>query len=156
MEAFVSESNLTSKEQALRMRQIQLAARAQQLQGYMLQGKKVQSLSYAHKKVVEVAKAIAHELYDAMMSNNETYAVWQRFCEDLKKSDHEAEFVALATPHLLDDARATLAGLLGQPGKESLKEEIYDVLMKDNLIRGTGGIVPLAPAVKEANKRHGR
>lgn len=122
---------------------------------HTVNGKKAQNLRYAHKEVVEVAKGIAHELYNSMMQNNVTWAVWQKFCEDLARPAMEEEFVRLAWPHLLDDARTMLARLLGMPGKEHLKEQIHDVLVKDNLIRGTKGLVPVARQVLEANS-HGR
>lgn len=121
----------------------------------IMNGKKVRNVRYAHEQVVEVAKGIAHALYESMMKDNETNAVWKKFCEDLERDEHEEEFVRLAWPHLLDDARATLSRLLGQPGKEHLKEQIFDVLMKDNLIRGTGGLAPVHDSIMEA-QRHGR
>lgn len=125
--------------------------------GFVVDGRHSQNLRYAHKEVVKVARGIAAELYEAMMSgNNEAYASWKRLCEDLARPNMmQEEFVKLATPWLLDDARATLAALLRTSRNESLKERVYDVLMKDNLIRGTGGVVPLAPSIKEAY-RNGR
>ena len=39
-----------------------------------------------------------------MMKDNETNAVWKKFCEDLERDEHEEEFVRLTWPHLLDDA----------------------------------------------------
>ena len=148
---------LTQEEasELMRRRFAALNAKAQKQSGFIVNGKKVQNLQYAHKLVVKTAKAIAATLYDAMMQNNEANAVWKRFCEDLRRKDHEAEFVALATPFLLDDARSTLAGILGNPLKAHLHPEIYDALCKDNEIRGTGGLVPVAPQLTEAY-RHGR
>ena len=123
--------------------------------GFIVNGKKTQNLQYAHKMVVEVAKGIAHALYEAMMKSDEVNAVWKAFCRDLRRGEHEAEFVRLATPWLLDDARANLAGILGQPGKEDLKPAIYDALIKDNSIRGTNGLVPVAQNILETYD-HGR
>lgn len=123
--------------------------------GFIVNGKKTQNLRYAHEMVVACARGIAHELYEAMMKNNEAWAVWKALARDTSMELAEAEFVSLATPWLLDDARATLAAILGHPGKEHLKPAIYDALMKDNLIRGTDGLVPIAPQLKEAY-RHGR
>lgn len=119
-------------------------------QGYIVNGRKVENLQYAHKQVVAVARGIAHELYSSMMRNDAAYKNWKTLCEDVGVAQAEATFVRLATPWLLDDARATMAKLLGQPGKEHLKEGIFDALLKDNSIRGTDGLIPVAPAVKEA------
>lgn len=130
-----------------------LAPRTQK--GYLIDGKKTDHVRYAHKQVVAVAKGIAHELYESMMSNNIAFATWKKFCGDLKIEEAEAEFVRFATPWLLDDARANLAALLRQPGREHLKDAIHDVLVKDNSIKGANPVRPLAPILKEAF-RHGR
>lgn len=148
----MSQKDFKNAEEAFRRQARQLGIKNP---GYVVNGQKTQTLQYAHKQVVEVAKGIARELYDAMMQVNESYAVWQRLCEDIKKKDCEEEFVRLATPHLLDDARTTMAALLGQPGNDHLKEGIFDALIKDNEIRGVGGLKPVAPQLLEAY-RHGR
>lgn len=121
------------------------------LEKSVMNGRLVRNVRYAHKEVVAVAKGMAHELYNSMMQNDITNAVWKRFCEDLHRKDHEEEFVRLAWPHLLDDARTMLARLLGMPGREHLKKEIHDVLMKDDLIRGTGGLIPVRDNMLEVN-----
>lgn len=112
-------------------------------------GKKANILAYGHEMVVKLARDMAHELYDTMMRKNEAWTVWKHFCQDLSKDASEAEFVACATPHLLGDARATLASMLGQPRYAHLHDSLYDALMKDNLIRGTNGLVPVKARLEE-------
>lgn len=99
---------------------------------------------YCHRMVKVTAMALAHEVYDRAMGDNAAWANWRQFCEDLGRQQTEEEFVALAWPHLLDTARATLAKLLGSSMDEGLKEQIHDALIKDNLIRGTADLKPLS------------
>lgn len=120
------------------------------LPSYMVQGKRASIVKYAHEMVRDVAKGMAHELYESMMKSNEAYAVWRHFCEDVGRENAEREFVHLALPYLLDDARATLAGMLRMPQFEHLHLSIHDALIKDNLIRGTDGLIPVKKQIEEA------
>jgi hypothetical protein len=89
----------------------------------------------AHRLVVSTAKAMAHELYDAVMQDNELYAYWKSQCEELTPQIAERLFVKLLYPKLIEAARATLVKMLTQPTLAHLHEDIYDALTKDYVLR---------------------
>lgn len=95
---------------------------------------------HAHKLVRETAVAMAHELYDTMMTDNEWYRLWKAQWPDEDGKQLELRFVAKNLSRLLPQARAVLAQMLRSPGtNEGMKEEIYEALVLDNtLIRGRG------------------
>jgi|SRR5262245_43718880 len=93
--------------------------------------------AHAHKLVHATAVAMAHELYDTMMHDNEWYRIWKLQNPELGAKELEERFVAKNLSRLLPQARATLAAMLRNPGNEHLKEEIYEALVLDaTLIRG--------------------
>ncbi len=85
----------------------------------------------AHFMVAETAKAMAHELYDIVMTDNVAYASWKDICPELTPKLAEKKFVELLVPFLLDDAVTTLATMLRGSLPEVLKNQIADALMKD-------------------------
>lgn len=96
------------------------------------------SSAHCHVEVKAVAVGMAHALFDEMMSRNE---VWHQFKEqhpDMTTAQMEEKFVAHLWPQMLDQARATLAGMLRSGAySDEQKEEIMDILVKDaSLIRG--------------------
>lgn len=90
---------------------------------------------FAHPQVKDVAEALANEYYDRIMGDNRVYASWKEACPDLTPQKAREMFIRTATPRFLDQARATLAKLLGQPGNEALKEDIAEALIMDNTVR---------------------
>lgn len=95
------------------------------------------STVHAHKLIVKTAKEMAHELYNSMMLNNERFEKWKKVCElygdgsNLTPAQYEELFVNEVFPSLIEQSRATLAGLLEQPISKVLKDEILDALLKD-------------------------
>lgn len=110
---------------------------------FKLNGQKVKNLRYCHKLVRTTAKVFAAEIYENIMHFNANYEVWQKMCPDLTKGMLQQEFVRLMWPRLIDDARATLAKMLGENIAESLKKEIYSALILDGQIRGRNSVKPL-------------
>lgn len=93
----------------------------------------------AHPLVFQTARDMAHALYNQLMLDNTCYAEWKKQCPELTPKELERRFVALLTPKLLLQARATLAHMLTLPYDEVLKEQIADALIKDRgLMRGRG------------------
>lgn len=78
--------------------------------------------SYAHRMVAKLQLEMAHAVYDELArKDNKFYREW-----------NETEFVNMVAPTLRDEARKTLATMLGQPGvSDSEKEEIYTALVLD-------------------------
>lgn len=95
--------------------------------------------SHAHKLVRETAVAMAHELYDTMMQDNQWYTTWKSANPDLVERPRqlEARFVAKNLARLLPQARATLAKMLTQTSDAALRDSIYEALCLDSsLLRG--------------------
>jgi hypothetical protein len=94
----------------------------------------------AHKLVAETAMAMAHELYDTLMSDNLWYEAWTAQNPGLGPKALEARFCAKNQQRLLPGARATLAGLLREPIDPGQKEVIMEALLLDATLRvGRGG-----------------
>ena len=91
--------------------------------------------SHAHKLVAKTAMEMAQEVYEKSAGrSNEFYE---------KYPDREA-YVTSCWALYLDAARATLAQLLTTNMEESLKEQIYDALIKDaTLRRGREGVLQM-------------
>jgi hypothetical protein len=95
--------------------------------------------THCHKLIARTAAGMAFEIYDKLMERNDWYEEWKRKNPDLSGEALANEFVRRIWPTLIDDARATLAGMLACPLDEGLKEEIYQALCLDSqLIRGRG------------------
>lgn len=92
---------------------------------------------HCHPLIRATAIEMAGELYDLMMKNNQQWAEWQRLHPELEGNlaQLEIRFLELKWPELLEDARATLAGMLAGPANEELKMTIHDALVKDNPLR---------------------
>lgn len=86
----------------------------------------------AHKLVLETATAMAHELYDTMMQDNNWYALWKSWHpEGTGAKDLEESFVKRNTPRLLAGARSVLAQMLRTSLSPELRDEIHDALLLD-------------------------
>ena len=91
---------------------------------------------HAHELVVRTAKDMAHELYDQVMSGDNTlYAGWREQCEELTPKKAEELFVQMMYPKLIEQARAVLGQMLGNSTYAHLHETLYDALQKDYLLR---------------------
>ncbi len=90
---------------------------------------------YAHKLVASTAKEMAEELFEDVMRDDAVYAAHKRICPELTPKLQREMFVKLMVPHLLEQARATLAKMLETNIKQSLKDEIVDALLKDQTFR---------------------
>lgn len=86
---------------------------------------------YAHRLVAKTAREMAEVLFEEVMRDNTVYAAHKRICPELTPQMQRSLFVSLMTPHLLENARATLAGMLAGPYPESLKSKISDALILD-------------------------
>ena len=81
--------------------------------------------------------AMAHELYDHMMHQNDWFDFWIKTHPGMDRAQLEEAFVDKNLPVLLPQARATLAGMLTTVTDPKLRDEIYDALVLDNtLLRG--------------------
>lgn len=108
----------------------------------------------AHRLIAETAKAMAHELYDTMMSDNEWYGVWKARWPGLSSKALEVKFVVLNTAKLLPGARELLVGMLTAPGTpEAMKTEIAEALIADaSLTQGRSrGMKPATQVLRHAN-----
>lgn len=92
---------------------------------------------HTHPLIRATAIEMAGDLYDLMMKNNVQWAEWKRMHPELGNNlaALEIRFLELKWPELIEDARATLAGMLARPVAEELKIEIHDALVKDNPLR---------------------
>ena len=87
-----------------------------------------------HKLVAETAKAMAAELFEHAMQNNARFRAWREVC-DAPTEAIRKRYVQMAYPKLIEQARATLAKLLTTNMDESLKRQIHDALIADNMLR---------------------
>lgn len=90
---------------------------------------------HCHPMIRATAIEMAGELYDLMMKNNQQYAEWKRMHPELSIAQLEIRFLELKWPELIEDARTTLARMLGSGISEELKMQIHDALVKDNALR---------------------
>lgn len=90
---------------------------------------------HTHPLIRATAIEMAGDLYDLMMKNNEQWNEWKRMHEGFSLAQLEIRFLELKWPELVEDARATLAGILGTNASEDLKATIYDALIKDQGLR---------------------
>lgn len=109
-------------------------------------------MPHAHKLVASTAMDMAEELFEDVMRDNTIYAAHKRICPELTPNIQRKMFVELMTPHLLESARATLAGMLTGDYPESLKSEIVDALSLDNQYRAFRNRA--ARRAHEASTRH--
>lgn len=94
---------------------------------------------HAHKLVHATAVQMAHAQFEALMHDNDWFALWKKLNPGIESTKGlEARFVAGAIGKLLGPARAQMAKMLALPGlDEMVKRQIYEALVLDNtLIRG--------------------
>ena len=107
--------------------------------------------AHCHVMVADVAKAAAHELYDALMFDNMLNELWRKRFPNLGPKKLEAKFVSMFWGKCIPFARATLAQLLRSPIDDRQKESIVEALALDaTLIRGrTGAESAMPPSLRE-------
>jgi len=115
-------------------------SRKQALRNGWLAKPKVGGAAHVHWQVKDVAVALAHEVYELAMSNNQFRAdfkeLWGREGVATEK-ELIAKFVEINWPRLIPQARATLAEMLRGPYDDDMKEKIMEALSLDStLIRG--------------------
>lgn len=91
---------------------------------------------HCHPMIRATAIEMAGELYDLMMKNNQQWQEWKNLHPELSTlAEYEIRFLELKWPELIEDARTTLAQMLGSNINEELKVQIHDALVKDNGLR---------------------
>lgn len=96
-----------------------------------------------HPVILETATAMAHELYDTMMQDNEWYKSWKHANPGASAKALESRFVKRNLDRLVPQARATLASMLPTISDESLRQTIYDALLLDATLVRPGAPVGL-------------
>ena len=94
----------------------------------------------AHSLIVETARAMAHELYDTMMLDNEWFAAWKAANPaGASAKALERNFVRRNLTRLLPGARAVLAASLATLADAASRETVYNALLLDaELVRVYG------------------
>ena len=91
---------------------------------------------HCHKLIRATAQDMAGAVFDEMCSlNNRGYAQLKANNPGKTSSQLRARFIIKMWPKLVEDARTTLAQMLGGTYDEKLKAEISDALIKDNELR---------------------
>lgn len=98
-------------------------------------------ISHCHKRIRDVAVALAEANYEELMNNNLLYDAWKKSHPGMGPKSLSKLFVRKKWGLYVELARATLVGLLTQPNNPSIdekeKEEIMEILALDStLIRG--------------------
>ena len=96
-----------------------------------------------HKQVRDVAMATTENWYEALMgASNDIYKEWKRQNPNLNAKDLQKRFVQRFWPRCIEFARATLTIMLTRPDvSDPMKEQIMDVLEKDQFLRQRTGTV---------------
>jgi hypothetical protein len=90
---------------------------------------------HCHKLVRATAIEMAGELYDDVMRGDNTlYSQWKSVCPELTPALCEMKFIELLWPKMVEQARATLAQMLGTNIPEDQKQIIYDALICDGML----------------------
>jgi hypothetical protein len=107
--------------------------------------------AFCHKLVRDVAQAIAGELYEIVMGDNDVRAEWKKQNPNLNECALVARFVAKNWGNMIPQARATMALILRDPSQSALHADIYEALCLDATLRH-GRPQNLAPAVDILNR----
>lgn len=90
---------------------------------------------HAHRLIVETAEKMAAEVFDHLMHRNRFYEAYQASHPNIPKAKLQAHFIKTQRGKYLNSARTILAQMLGTNIDESLKEQIYDALIRDNHVK---------------------
>lgn len=96
------------------------------------------TIKHCHVEVKKVAEGMAQALFEELMRRNELFTRFKGQHPGKTTKEMEGMFVAKMWPQMIEQARATLAGMLRNPSySEEQKEEIMHILVQDaTLIRG--------------------
>jgi hypothetical protein len=97
--------------------------------------KQRRSLGHCHWQIADTAKAMAGELYETVMANNQVREQWVKSNPDCNAKELERRFVAKNWHKCVAAARSTLAAMLTGPYDEALKEQIHTALVLDQSLR---------------------
>ena len=105
-----------------------------------------------HIQVREVARALWGEMYEVLMGDNRFWETWQKQNPGASRKEMEQRFIDKNWPHCIGEARKALTLILTNPDStEQMKEQVMDVLEKDQSLRGMGGgattIATIGPTV---------
>lgn len=92
-------------------------------------------MTQAHFLVAKTAKALAGTVYEELMAQDAVYAKWKADHPGKNAKALEKLWVDRAWPAMIASARATLADMLNGPLVETLKDQITDALIKDNVFQ---------------------
>jgi len=99
---------------------------------------------FAHYMVAKVAREMAEELFELWASHNEVYRAFEG-----KKG--RRRFIDRVAPTLFEDARQTLAAMLGRDDVDQrMKDDIYEALTLDAELRAAR---PVAASVAQVPAR---
>lgn len=93
-------------------------------------------IAHAHPLVAETAHKMAEAVFEEALSKDNKLYRQLRESNPGKSVDFLRRiFVKWLAPELLGDARATLSSMLASSHDEALKSEIYEALIRDNVLR---------------------
>lgn len=95
-----------------------------------------------HIGVRDVAKAAAGQLYEQLMGNNAIFAKWQAAHPGFSPKQLEQRFIDENWGQCVVFARTTLTKMLSLPNiPDNVKEDIMDILEKDQFLRTRTGTI---------------
>jgi hypothetical protein len=97
--------------------------------------KQRRGMGHTHHQIAETAQAMAHELYDTVMENNQVREQWIKQNPECNAKELERRFVAKNWHKVVPAARATLAAMLSGPYDDAFKQKIHEVLVLDASLR---------------------
>lgn len=100
-------------------------------------------VAHCHRQVRDIAKALAGEMYEMLMGNDEFWKVWREQNQDATRKQLEDRFIERNWGRFIGEARKALVMMLRDPTiSETAKEQVVDVLEKDaSLMRGRTRVV---------------
>lgn len=90
---------------------------------------------YCHEMVKETAQEMAGAAFEVLASDNTRWAKMKTMCPELSAADTQKVFVGKLWPHLIEQARTTLAKMLTGPLPDLVKDQIHEALVLDNELR---------------------
>lgn len=80
---------------------------------------------YCHKAVRQIAREMAGSAYEQLASNDKFY----------QKFPSQGLFIARHWKNFVGIARGTLVYMLGQNHPDAIKEDLYDIIIKDRILQ---------------------
>lgn len=95
--------------------------------------------AHCHKLIRATAIEMAGAVYEEVMKDNGQYAYWKSICPELTPDLAEGMFIEHMWPHLIGQARTTLAKMLDPACGANLTDkdrtDIHEALVKDASLR---------------------